>query len=120
MALGRPPKYKPVYCKKAKDFLSKGMSVKALCGKLGVAETTIYDWVKKYPDFSKSVALGRNLGEQQLLEKCNQMVTGDLKPQGLNALKFLMINLYRYSDQPKEETTDSKPININFTLAKKD
>jgi len=50
----KPPKYKPEYCKKLIEHMSTGLSFESFGGKVSVGRTTLYDWVKAYPEFSKA------------------------------------------------------------------
>ena len=63
MTKGRPLKYKKEYCKMIEDDLAKGYSITASAAIFNVARETIYDWAKKYPDFSNSIK--RGLGKSQ-------------------------------------------------------
>lgn len=110
---GRPTKYRKAMCKKVKDLLAQGYSTRCVAGLMKINENTLYDWKKKYPDFSKSIDEGRALGEQWYLDRAQDMIAG--KKGNHNALIFMMKNIYRYSDNPTE-ATESKPININFTI----
>lgn len=116
MASGRPSKFKPKYCKIAKEFLAKGYSTKVLAGELEVNESTIYQWIKDYPIFSKHIDEGRALGEKYYIDLCKRM--GEGERGNFNSVAFLLKNIYRYSDSPQSEIEDNKPININFTIAK--
>lgn len=49
--LGRPPKYKPIYCKMLVEHMAEGLSYETFAAKVGVCRDTLYDWEKVYPDF---------------------------------------------------------------------
>lgn len=116
MKRGRPTKYKPIMCKRAKDYLAEGYSKRATCGLLGINDDTFYAWIKQYPDFSDCVDQGSRLGEAMYIKKAQRLVDGE---KGcFPALAYLLTNLYRYRSEPKDEVEDSKPINIHFSLDK--
>lgn len=51
---GRPVKYDPSYCQQLIDHMGRGYSFESFAGVICVAISTIYQWVKKYPDFSNA------------------------------------------------------------------
>ena len=53
---GRPTDFKDSYCKEVVEFLSKGYSLAAFAGSIGVSRDTVYDWGKKLPEFSDALA----------------------------------------------------------------
>ena len=52
--LGRPTLYRPEYCQMLIDHMSKGHSLESFGAMIrgGVDKDTIYEWIKKHPDFS--------------------------------------------------------------------
>lgn len=56
---GRPTKYDPKYCQMIIDFMSKGKSLTAFAGEINVVVSTVYEWEKKYPDFSEATKVAR-------------------------------------------------------------
>jgi hypothetical protein len=83
---GRPslknPKYKPENPAKLLEMMSRGYTMLAACAQFGIAEVTIYEWIKKYPDFAAAAKQGKlaqhafwqnvgmaNIGNQQFREK---------------------------------------------------
>jgi transposase len=59
MSLGRPSTYDEGYCDKAVAFLAEGYSVAAFAGEIGVAKSTVYEWIDRHPDFSDAVKRGQ-------------------------------------------------------------
>lgn len=59
MAGGRPSTYDPAYCEEATTFLADGYSLAALAGHIGVARSTVYEWVNEHPEFSDAVKIGQ-------------------------------------------------------------
>ena len=60
---GRPSKYEPRFCDEVEDFMRQGFSLGAFAGEIGVARSTINEWIESHPDFSEAVsrAKGRRL-----------------------------------------------------------
>lgn len=48
---GRPCEYDPSYCERLIEFMGQGGSVEEFAGSLKHSKQTIYDWLKKFPDF---------------------------------------------------------------------
>ena len=53
---GRPSDYKPEYCELVCEELAKGYSLGGFAGLIGVARSTINDWINRYPDFAEACA----------------------------------------------------------------
>ncbi len=56
---GRPTKYKPEYCQKLIDHMAQGLSFESFAGLIDVCLDTLYEWEKKYPEFSETKKRGR-------------------------------------------------------------
>lgn len=54
--VGRPTKYEPRYCDEAEAFMAQGYSLGAFAGSIGVARSTINEWIDNQPDFSEAVS----------------------------------------------------------------
>lgn len=52
---GRPSLYDPKYCDMVIDDMSKGYSLTAFAGLIGVARSTINEWIDTHSDFSEAV-----------------------------------------------------------------
>ena len=55
-SIGRPSKYNPSYCDQVVTTMAKGYSLTAFAGKLGVARSTINEWMAQHPEFSEAVS----------------------------------------------------------------
>lgn len=59
MAGGRPTKYSDAYCSEVIEFLSKGHSVTAFAGHIGVSRASIFNWANEYPEFMDAIKAGQ-------------------------------------------------------------
>ncbi|MCR5876944.1 DNA-packaging protein [Phenylobacterium sp. J367] len=57
--VGRPTKYDPSYCEGVKEFMGQGYSLTAYAGEIGVARSSINEWMAAHPDFSEAVKVGQ-------------------------------------------------------------
>lgn len=55
MAGGRPTKFKPAYCNEVIAAGQLGLSLTAFAGMIGVARSTINEWMAEYSEFSEAV-----------------------------------------------------------------
>lgn len=55
MKAGRPTKYDPKYCDQIITFMEQGFSKEAFCAEVDIHKDTLYEWIKRYPEFSDSV-----------------------------------------------------------------
>ncbi|WP_211231329.1 transposase [Halonatronum saccharophilum] len=52
---GRPSKYDPSIIPKVEEWVNEGLTDYEISKRLGINASTLYDWKKKYPKFSKSL-----------------------------------------------------------------
>lgn len=55
---GRPTKYKPEYCEQLFEHMAEGLSYETFGVQIGVTTSTLYEWEKKYSDFSEAKKSG--------------------------------------------------------------
>lgn len=115
-ANGRPAKYKPIYCKRARQYLAKGYSKRATAGLLEINEDTFYEWIKVHPEFKEAVQLGSQHGEAMYISKALGMIDGN--KGSFQALQYIMSNVFKWRSEPKEEQEDSKVIQVTFAVDK--
>ena len=56
---GRPSKYDPVYCEQVIEHLEQGSGLTSFAARIGVARSTINEWMKAHPEFSDACARAR-------------------------------------------------------------
>ncbi len=56
---GRPSKYDPSIIPKVEEWANEGLTDYEISKRLGISTVTLYDWKKKYPEFSKSLKRAR-------------------------------------------------------------
>ncbi len=70
---GRPSLYSPAYCNEVIDCGSRGLSLTAFAGEIGVCRETISEWMRVHPEFSvacrKSQAKRTQFLEQGMLDR---------------------------------------------------
>lgn len=78
--MGRPTKYDPSYCDKARELGAKGYSREMISAELGVSWSTLLGWVEVHPDFQEALEDAKTL-ELMFFEKLaiDHLVE---KPQG--------------------------------------
>lgn len=57
--MGRPSKYHEDFPDKAYRFSLLGATVREMAEQFGVSEDTVYEWKKRYPEFSDAIARGQ-------------------------------------------------------------
>jgi transposase-like protein len=65
----RPTKYCEDYVRMAFEIMSMGATITKLAKILDVNPDTIYDWQKKYPEFSESIKRGRDTFDSEVVEQ---------------------------------------------------
>lgn len=56
---GRPSKYKPAYCNEVVEHMAQGASLTSFAGEIGVARSTINQWMEDHSEFSEAVRVGK-------------------------------------------------------------
>lgn len=75
--MGAPTKYRPDFNEEARKFCQlKGATDEQLAAYFGVAESTIKEWYKKYPDFSASVRAGKTMADMNVADGFYKRATG--------------------------------------------
>lgn len=111
MAFGRPTKYDPAYCEMLVAHMRTGLSFPSFAGKLEINPDTLYEWLKKHPDFSEAKRVGEALNLQFWEGQGIQGLWGN-KELSFNSTVwvFNMKNRHRWRDKQPEEVA-----NVNVT-----
>jgi transposase-like protein len=56
---GRPTDYRPEFCQLVIEQMSKGISLGAFAGVIGMARETVYRWVREHREFHDAVSRAR-------------------------------------------------------------
>jgi len=59
MARGRPSVYKDEYCERVIEWMSRGYSVTACAGLIGISRETFYAWQRDHAEFAECVGIGQ-------------------------------------------------------------
>jgi hypothetical protein len=73
---GRPPLYREEYASIAFKLCLAGFQNIDVAEALMIAESTFYEWMSKYPDFSESVARGRAVADSEVAHSLFQAAVG--------------------------------------------
>lgn len=76
--IGRPTKYDPAYCDLVIADGKEGLSLTAFAGGIGVARSTINEWMAEHPDFSEAVKISQAARTRSLE---TQLLSSDQGPK---------------------------------------
>lgn len=134
--IGRPTKYDPAMCEIVVEVMEQGFSFEAVAGHLGICKDTLYEWAKKYPDFSDAKKRGLEqsrifweaLGIEHIVtksdsktEKQGHNTTTTSKSRSLNSSVYIfnLKNRFGWSDKKEVELGgDDLNFTLNFNLDK--
>ena len=60
------------------EWVSKGLSDKQIARNMGIAESTLYDWKKKYPDFAVALSEAKEKPKLELENAMYKMAIGQM------------------------------------------
>lgn len=74
--IGRPTKYKPEFCETAYRLCLLRAKDTELADFLGIAESTIYEWKKEYPEFSEAITRGKIVADANVAKSLYDRAIG--------------------------------------------
>lgn len=110
---GRPTSYDPVYCDMIIDYMSGGKSKDAFAGHIGVAKSTIYEWIKKHREFSNSVKIAEAKC-QDFWEELGVVGTTEGKNFNASTWIFNMKNRFGWRDKTEVDHTSQGKRIVGF------
>lgn len=119
--VGRPTKYDPAFCETVIEYMAKGYSKEAVAGVLDIDKTTLYEWAKKYPEFSNAIAKGESKSRLFFEGKLLNHLTHTKNGEQLNGQVFNlnMKNRFGWSDKKEVNLGEETAKKFNFSLDKK-
>lgn len=120
MAAGRPTKYKPEFCEMLIKHMTRGLSFESFAGQCDTHFDSLYEWCKKYPEFSEAKKIGTAKSREVWEMIGINGAVGKIKGFNVVAWIFNMKNRFGWRDQPDIELTDDDlQFTVNYSLKKK-
>lgn len=114
---GRPKKtvYDKKYCEMLVEHYAQGLDFKSFAGFVGVSRSTLYEWVKSYPEFKEAKEKGSDMGYLFHLRNLTNIATG-VNRGNVAAQMILMRNLFgwRATDDNKEKEETKVEISLKY------
>ena len=104
--MGAPTKFKNEYCKKAEEILASGRSLAAVCAKLSIARSTLYEWRDNNPEFKQAIEKGLQKCQAYWEELGIDGVVGNYEKFSAAPWIFTMKN--RFRDDYTEDKDDKQ------------
>jgi hypothetical protein len=117
MPAGRPTKYDPAFIDELLDDARNGLSLTAFAGKIGVARSTINEWMGAQPAFSEAVKQHAAIRTRVLEEG---LLSADMGPRvtaRIFALKNAAPEEWKDKVQQEHGGTDGGAIKMEFSWA---
>lgn len=112
MNKGRPSKYNPKHCKVVIDLMTEGYSKEVVAAELGISRDTLYEWCRRYPDFSDTIKRGELLSQRYWEKIGMDGIMGKIPGFKVAIWIFMMKTRFGWSDIPivKDEPTTQQII----------
>ena len=121
--VGRPTVYYPEICDEVIEFMAKGYSFDAFAGHVDISKEPLYQWIKKYPEFSDSkrraFQLCREFWETKGIEglfstsrteKSGDTLISESKALNASVWIFNMRNRFKWTDMRTKDGPDGEPL----------
>ncbi len=115
--MGRPTKYDPQFCQGLIDHMGSGLSFESYAAVIGVNKDTLYEWVKRFLEFSESYKKGQ---AANLLFWEKTGMDGLYTPKGTvfnsSVWIFTMKNRHKWTDRQEIEMGHTiKPLKEEYS-----
>jgi len=108
--MGRPPDYNPEYCDMLIEHMGKGYSFASFAGRIKCNQDTLYEWKKKYPDFSEAHKQG--LSANLLFWESNGIIISVKGKGNFSAWRYNMANRHGWRDSIEVSSPADSAINV--------
>lgn len=119
MTAGRPSKYSEAYCNEVIQHMATGASMASFAGEIGVARSTLNEWMEANPEFSEAVKVGKAKCAAWWETKLRNIADAGGGPGAATASIFGLKNMAAEDWREKTETeTYGKgggPIQVNIS-----
>lgn len=114
---GRPSDYDPKYCDEIVEFMKDGSSIVAFAAHIGVVDSTIYEWAKKHPEFSraKKVALQKSQAWWESQAR-DGLFMGERQSFSQSVWIFNMKARFGYRDKQEVDLSHSGKVELGYNL----
>ena len=111
---GRPSDYKPEYCQRIIDFMSKGNFKFQFASEIDVHIDTLYAWVEKHEEFSEAVRLAELKCYDWWVTRGIVMQNEPSNAHDSKVWNVIMNNLHGWGESKKIELTgkDGGPVDV--------
>jgi hypothetical protein len=112
----RPSKYKKSFNKLALEHFKKGKTISQLAAELMVSRETIYDWGRKFPEFSDTLCKGQDLAQAYWENLQHGKSVGAEKTEKFSerGIEFNLKTRFRRDYAEKIEVDQDNKINITY------
>jgi hypothetical protein len=109
--MGTPNKYRKDMCSIAEEILGSGKSLAAVCSKLNIARSTLYEWADNHSDFKAAISRGLERCQEKWEEIGLSGMTGAYEKFSAAPWIFTMKNRFRV-DYAEEKEAKSESTSI--------
>ena len=99
---GRPTEYRPEMCEIAFNVLAGEEPLIAVAAEIGIAKSTMQQWIELYPDFSAAIQRGLAVGERGYTKEGKQNLENN--KYNTKMYELLGMNIYNWKKNTHNET----------------
>lgn len=120
MTTGRPTKYQETYCRLVIEEMTEGKSLTAFAAEIGVARSTINEWMEHFPEFSEAVKVAKAKCAAWWEARGRSLATVGGAPGQATAVIFGLKNMAADDWRDRQEHDLNHKGGVNVTISSDD
>lgn len=116
--MARPNKYQTEYCEKLIEHCKAGYDISSFGATIGIARSTVYKWIDKYPEFKQAHETGISHLKMIVTDTLFRFARGEMPRNASVIAAIYLAKVYGVRDDIKQdEDAETKKDKNNITVS---